>query len=279
MQLYRYWARARASDDPDDRHYRTRCCAGSNESLEDASARARDRARRVAEMLDNDVPPETYPYADRPLREEIVDEIDTGSGELDVAITRNTYGALILNCSRTFFADIDVPPPAPTGLLASFFGRTPAQDPADAAVERVHAFGRRHPDLGIRLYRTAAGFRAMITSREFDPASDETLTLLGELGSDPRYTQLCRVQASFRARLTPKPWRCGLQPPADRYPWASDAAAARFRQWERRYDDRAAGYATCRRIDTLGRPEVHPSIAPVLAVHDDLSCAEGLPLA
>lgn len=42
--------------------------------------------------------PERYAYGERPLREEIVQELPSaGAGEPDAAITRNSYGALVLN--------------------------------------------------------------------------------------------------------------------------------------------------------------------------------------
>ena len=77
----------------------------------------------------------------------------------------------------------------------------------------------------------------------------------------------------------PKPWRCGAERPADRFPWADAAAEARYRDWERRYDDRAASFATCRLVGHFGPDDVHDAIAPVLEAHDDLACAGDLPLA
>ena len=201
MRLYRYWADARATDDSSDPHFRTRCYAGSNESHADAEARAGERAEQLAEMLRNDVRPE-YAYADRPLREEIIDEVAIGSRGLEIAITRNAYGALILNCSAALFADIDAPPPPRTGLIASLLGRKPP-DPEDDVRERVGAVADDR-GLGVRLYRTAAGFRALVTSDVFDPESADTAALLRAFHADPQYIRLCAVQASVPCAIDPE---------------------------------------------------------------------------
>jgi hypothetical protein len=52
----------------------------------------------------------------------------------------------------------------------------------------------------------------------FDPTSAITLAALRELGSDPKYVQLAKAQECFRARLTPKPWRCGVRQSSRVYP-------------------------------------------------------------
>ena len=78
-----------------------------------------------------------------------------------------------------------------------------------SVLARIHAVVARHPGMGLRLYRTANGYRCLVTHRTYDPASQECRELLEALGSDPLYIRLCRGQHCFRARLTPKPWRCG----------------------------------------------------------------------
>ena len=114
-----------------------------------------------------------------------------GAGNEELArITLNSYAAVVMNANSMLFADID--------------GRAD-----DARLESVVA---AHPDLAFRVYRTPAGARYLCTSRTFDPGSTESQALLAELGSDPKYALLCRIQKTFRARLTPKPWRAGQRP-------------------------------------------------------------------
>ena len=75
----------------------------------------------------------------------------------------------------------------------------------------------------------------------------------------------------FRARLTPKPWRCGLTPPPNRYPWEDAGAEARYRDWEQHYEQGIARYAVCKLITQLGPAETHPDVEPVLALHDEMT--------
>jgi hypothetical protein len=143
----------------------------------------------------------------------------------------------VLNTARVFFADIDLPETSGTagGLLAGLFGKKPT-DPAEAALARLREWQARQPDWALRVYRTKAGLRLLATHDGFDPASSATQGLLASLGSDPLYATLCRVQACFRARLTPKPWRIGLKAPNWHYPFESPTSESRFQAWLQRYD-------------------------------------------
>jgi hypothetical protein len=100
------------------------------------------------------------------------------------------------------------------------------------------------------------------------------------LGSDPLYLRLCRSQRSFRARLTPKPWRCGTRAAPARFPFETLAAEAAFRKWQEHYDGRRQRFATCALIGALGSAEVHPEVREIAAIHDEETRAtSGLPLA
>ena len=79
------------------------------------------------------------------------------------------------------------------------------------ALQRVHRFLSSRPDWRVRLYRTPAGLRLMAVHRPFDPRGEETKACFDALGVDPVYARMCFNQRCFRARLTPKPWRIGLQ--------------------------------------------------------------------
>jgi hypothetical protein len=100
------------------------------------------------------------------------------------------------------------------------------------------------------------------------------------LGADPLYRRLCSHQKCFRARLTPKPWRCDVPNPPTRWPFDDDHAAARFKKWEQEYLGAANGYATCHLVAQIGAIALTPEIAELITVHDDVSrCGSGLPLA
>ena len=147
------------------------------------------------------------------------------------------------------------------------------------ACEPVWEFARRHPDLGVRVYRTAAGLRVMVTGAASPPSSDRARALLTELGSDPLYVELCATHDSYRARLTPKPFRVGARALSVSWPFADEGARGRYEEWVSEYDGRASGHAVCRLISASG-PEPGPDEQRLVALHDErCRVGERLPLA
>lgn len=96
--------------------------------------------------------------------------------------------------------------------------------------------------------------------------------------SDILYMRLCQAQESFRARLTPKPWRCGVKNPPNRFPWEQPSQENLFRSWQQQYEQSSTRFGVCHLVRELGDTRPHPRIAPVLALHDQLACSN-LPLA
>lgn len=284
MKIARYWTRADAEAlTPGGQRIRTRARGWSDEGLESARACARDLARRVAERLASGAAnAPRYPYGDRPLPEPVVREFSGGAA----LVTRNAYGALVLNTGRLLFADIDAQPPHAglarsfAGAFAALFGKKDPSSPAsDPAVERIRAITRSHRRKA-RLYRTAAGFRLMITDAPYRPGSPETEALLAEYHTDPLYVRLCRMQESFRARLTPKPWRCGMPVPPVEFPYETDEARNRYARWESQYHAKTAAFATCRFVAELGSGYAQDEFQEVIEFHDrETKAAEPLPLA
>jgi len=131
-----------------------------------------------------------------------------------------------------------------------------------------------------RIYRTAAGFRVLATDRAYDPRSAETQALMTSIGTDPAFLTLCRIQESFRARLTPKPWRCGQANPPGRHPREAPAEQADFSSWLESYDRACQPMATCRFVESVGPGWVGEEIQPILDLHDAATRANAaLPLA
>jgi hypothetical protein len=103
---------------------------------------------------------------------------------------------------------------------------------------------------------------------------------MAALGSDPQYIRLCQVQKSFRARLTPKPWRIGVPNPPVGFPYEDAGEEQALRQWAVRYDAASAGRSTCKFLEDIGSGSEHPDVAPIRALHDEQTRAtSGLPLA
>jgi hypothetical protein len=285
MKLYRYWAGASADGDESDGPYY--CYAGSDVSRDDAMRAAVEKSKRVAaifESPDLEEFPGKYAYGERPLREEVVQRFEN-DGRLAAAVTRNSYGSLVLNAVAVLFADIDYPASSPVslgGLIGKLFGKkspSPKNSPDEEIIARVEQVARDRGDFGVRLYRTAAGFRVLATSRTFDPTSEATISLLNAFGSDPLYVRMCRGQECFRARLTPKHWRCGADSPPSRFPWRSEDEELEYRRWETDYHKSAHDFTTCELVGEFGPRQVHPAVADVLEIHDHLSLADGKPLA
>ena len=288
MRLARFWSRQTAdAADRQGRRVRAAARGWSDDSEAAASTMASSIAQRVAQLLaGGQTKLARYQYGERPIPEPVTREFVDASG-LCAAVTRNVYGASVLNARDLMFVDVDVePPPGQSGKqllsgIMSIFGRKPEPLPAsaDPTADLVRAVADRR-GLGMRLYKTAAGYRAIITTGSYDSTSPDTQALLGEFGSDPLYVRLCRLQASFRARLTPKPWRIGLQPPRVTFPYNTPRAQSVIDDWLRRYEAACATYSTCRFIGAYGPGDVAPAFTELIAYHDNETKATGaLPLA
>jgi hypothetical protein len=132
----------------------------------------------------------------------------------------------------------------------------------------------------VRVYRTSAGLRYLVTHDTFAPGDAASEAAMKALGSDPAYIKLCKVRQSFRARLTPKPWRIGLPRPPHRFPYEGAGDEQEVRAWILRYDAASRAHATCHFVEAVGSGTVHPEVEPLLRLHDEHTRAtSGLPLA
>ena len=259
----------------------------SDVSPADARAQADARARRIADALRMGRRPGRVAgyYPDRPMREPVLRELTDAAGATLAVISRNAYGAEVLNASDALFADVDLPPPRRLGLLDRLFGRA-TPDPGAPAPEELAALGRArswveaHPGWSWRVYRTAAGLRLLATHRTFDPADPMVAAAFAHLGVDPLYRRLCQAQSCFRARLTPKPWRVGIPTAPPTWPWTRPEDERTFAAWDRTYREASAARAGCSRVETIGPAVIPSDMAELVALHDAV-CKVGsyLPLA
>jgi len=277
MHIPRFWRRFEGEvRKPDGARLRLFAWGWSESSERDADANARERFQniehRVWQGLDL---PKGYGYGSRPVREQILREIEGRRGDVEALLTRNAYGSVVLNAARTMFIDVDAPQ-ADAGALGRLFrGR---QD--DMSLDQVRKAVASAGIGTVRLYRTAAGFRLLATDRVFTPGSSEAESAMRAVGADPAFVQLCKVQDSFRARLTPKPWRVGQKPPPGDFPREEGAEQQAFEEWLEKYEHAAASKATCRFIETIGSGWVDSDVARILALHDEQTRAgSDLPLA
>jgi hypothetical protein len=246
------------------------------QALADAAARA--VATRRADGLLHD--PGQHYYADCPLREPVLREFPGIDGAPAAVVTRNTHGCLVLNAARALFVDIDIPETPKKksggGFFASLFGRPPKPEPttpADSILEPLRRWQQANAGWSWRIYRTAAGYRLLATHDVFEPNSSIVEAVFEGLRADPLYRKLCRAQQCFRARLTPKPWRCGQRGAHHNWPWPNPNAERRFERWRVNYEQASARYATCRFLRTEGSTSIHHDLAPLVAFHDETSRA------
>ncbi len=291
MNIPLHWAKAEVEErDGNGRPVAFACWRSSDVSEEDARQSALAAAKRIVQRMIGRQPLGRYPYGNGPMREEVIQRYADADGRPWAAITRNSYGSLVLNAAEAMFIDLDFPPQNTSaylkGLFAGLFRRaqTPPEDTREsdirARLEQFVAgrFGGRA--WGLRLYRTCAGMRALATHELFDPAAATTLEAMRAMGADPLYVKLCQAQQCFRARLTPKPYRCGSRISNVYWPRENPKQCRRFDKWLADYQTRQAKYATCRYVGTLGDEAVHPAVEQVIAAHDAATrCHEPLPLA
>ena len=331
----RHWAAVRETHTfPGHGPFALTIHGSSDVSLEDARRDARERMDALVAAggpeQEHDSGLEYYPS--RRLPEELLEEVRGEDGTLIAAITRNRYGAAVLNTDALLISDIDLPQESPgrtrsgagragkrPGLLSRLFGGG-AKDgaarevsPSEAAADeadgstggaddvaslpdelggegsgergRVHAellasirdFGARHPELGVRAYRTRNGFRLLVSGADAHPASERARALMTEVRSDRLYMLLCRVHDTYRARLTPKPWRVDVAPFAS-LPTRTATDAA-HQDWVRRYRDASAQVAVCRLLEVTGPAPSAPE-QRIIDLHDRATRPEsGLRLA
>lgn len=245
-----------------------------------------------------------------PIREEVIDVQDT------YTITRNCYGALCLNTPNVLIVDVDFGEDqslksclflAGPGLLTVFLlfkqlwiaaailgalfvigifvwdklQRKFSQSDHQKKLGAIKQFSQSNPDWGLRLYQTPLGFRIIVTHRLFDPTSEEVQSLFKTLNTDRVYARMCLQQNCFRARLTAKPWRCGVDARISSSTWPVSAEVAVFRdKWVEQYNAQAVKYAACKFLWAKSGSAIAPEAKQVVEIHDRLTqCELDLPLA
>jgi len=267
MKIYKYWHKARqivqhANGYDIDLVSRS----GSNISEQDARDAAENKLQQKISRLQTGETLDWYEYGAGELCEEVLETIHDEHGNRIAALTRNRYGAIILNTATLFIADIDIKPVDIGDRFMSLFGR-PIKD---ETYHRNNITNIQQDDrsLGFIVYRTKAGLRVIVTSRQFDPTSQQSQGLLEKFGSDRIYMTLCQNQQCFRARLTPKPWRCFVQRPPSLFPRSDEAEQKRFKEWLAEYERQSVQYKVCERVEQLGNERLSPTEQRIVDLHD-----------
>lgn len=266
MRIFRHWVRHPSRVSLREDEIEVACWGGSDVSEEDAH---RDAERRLdAVRLRVRGQPDAAAY-EADIREELIARLDPNN-----AVTRTRYGALVLNSIDHMFIDIDEPR---YRFWEAWFRLPDLRKRKQRIVEQVQQRARAADcaGLGLRIYETHKGIRVLVAGRRFDPRAPASAAFLRSFNADWMYTALCRRQACWRARLTPKPHRMKLRAHRVRWP-RNPQQQADFAAWLPGYEAASAGYATCRFLLAIGAD----LRSPVIEHHDATSGAHsGRPLA
>ena len=287
MYFPKYWIKA-AMKGPNREGdvWETEAWGWSDSSEEDARQKALVRAGETLARLpltQRGRSKQTAYYESSPCHEIILE--DLSKGKVRTVVTRNSLGCDVLNTDCVGFADIDYVP-VRGSFFASLFGGGAKKREAEKAdweqrtLEGLRTWQRENSSWSFRVYRTAGGLRLLAISKLLVPDGPEAVQWLQAVGSDPLYQTLCRNQKSFRARLTPKPWRCKIPNPPVRSIWDAASKTKAMETWLEKYRNRAAGFAVCEFLETMGSPTPLAECRSMVELHDErTSATSGMPLA
>ncbi len=296
MNIPKYWEKKEVTFDIDGREIFCNIWGHSDGNPEAAQRMIEEKIPQVKEAIRRRWDDEDGKYATGykgdyytvdVIREHRLEEISQDSEEIAV-ITRNSYGAKIINCPEIMFVDIDTEDDGwgyhNSGCLSLFRGPSykepaPSPEPSQAkldALARIKSYVDSNPGTGFRIYETTLGLRLIATHQLYDPAADTTMEILKALDCDELYMRLCSVQKCFRARLTPKPWRIGEErPPVHRHLTAPGVPDPGYDSWLENYETVSKSYQACRFMEKIGLEAPDPAIKEVVRVHDEVCGANG----
>ncbi len=258
----------------------------SNTSQEDAENNANKKAESIFDRFKILEKPDSYAYTDRPLREEIVKTFDHEEQEIAI-VTRNAQGCLILNTESVMFIDIDTPYPKSKNILDTLlkslsknYLKKRSKQESDETLSQIQDWAYQNKQHTFRLYKTFAGYRLLFTDNLYQPTSDQTKQIMQSVNADPLYIKLTTIQECFRARLTPKPYRCGTTNLKIKYPPQTPEAIQKYSQWTHAYNKIKKNHTACKHLKTYGDRNLKPQphIQNIITLHDSQACLN-LPLA
>lgn len=241
MRLYRYWKTMFFEIIIDGRPQKIKCTAGSNHSNDDAAERCAAKAERVQKIINHQVE-RSWSY-ERPIREEVIRDIDA-----DNVVTRNSYGALILNTTSLNIFDID-------RYQRSFWEMFTFKkfDNKAAIVQKLKTLHAQQtlPGTTWRIYETTKGIRLIVLGAYIEPSSEVFKKFCLQINADNLYAFMCQKQNCYRARLTPKPHRMKIPCIKYRCPIPEGQETA-YRDWVANYENESRNFAVCRLVEELG---------------------------
>src|SRR5690349_12573456 len=257
MRIYKYWVLETGTVNLEQGVQEIKCYGGSNISDEDARVSAREKIEKVKSRIAGN--PNAFDTYEADIREEIVRVINEKA-----IVTRNRYGAQVLNVQDLMILDIDKPKES---LWDRFRRHADAKDKFKIA-EMVWLLSKKdtYQGCGFRIYETRNGVRVIVLGKTFDPRAKETVAMMEEFNCDPLYMFLCRKQACFRARLTPKPSRMNLRAHKVKFPRDAEAERA-VQEWLIGYEAASQNFSVCKFIGQIGEMQIPEAVR----FHDEMT--------
>jgi hypothetical protein len=257
MKIYKHWAVEEQKILIDGVEQQITCYGGSNISIEEAQGRAKEKAEKIKRKIKGEK--HLFDEYEAEIQEEILEIIDDHS-----AITRNRYGAQVLNTEKLLILDIDKPKAT---FIDIFRKKDAGQDKLKIFdMVRKLASTPRYQEYGFRIYETYQGARVIVLGKDFDPRHPDTRKMMNEFNCDGLYMTLCHKQNCYRARLTPKPYRMNLRRYKVQYPRGEEDAE--LRQWLADYERESRNFSVCRFIEQVG---TRHSVDDVVRLHDAIT--------
>jgi hypothetical protein len=259
MKLYKYWVAEKQRILIDGEQQEITCYGGSNLSTDDARIKAREKAEKIQRKIKGEK--HLFDEYEVAIREEMLQIIDDHS-----VITRNRYGAQVLNVEDLMILDIDKPRES-FGFGGLFKKKETGSDKTKIFdMVRKLATGPKYGEYGLRLYETYQGARVIVLGKSFDPRDSGTKIMMDEFNCDSLYTRLCIKQGCYRARLTPKPYRMNMRAYKVRFP--RDGDDSEFQQWLEDYETGSRRYSVCKFIEQIGTS--YP-LDDAIRLHDEIT--------
>lgn len=241
------------------------CWGGSNHSIEDSQFEARKKIAHIVQKLNGHLQREDEYIVE--IREEIIDEIDKKN-----IITRNRYGALVLNCEELIIIDVDRAKRSLWDRLNIF----KSKDEKQHLLEKIISMAKKWSGLNFRIYETKNGFRIIVANTLLKVSDDKVKKLFDDFNCDKLYSSLCFRQDCYRARISPKPKYIKQRQKRFFFPIASEEEKEKQEQWLIKYNQKSKKFSTCHLIKEIG-PRV--TLNPVIELHDRYTrVKERLPL-
>ena len=244
MRIFKYWIEYSKILTIEDIQQPSKVFGGSNISIEDAERDAKIKLEKAQKIINGELGKDESYEAD--IVEEIIHEIDKNN-----IVTRNRYGALVLNSKKLMFIDIDNA--SKKSFWDKIFNRKLTHK--ELLLKQISKTMKKakYADLGFRVYETFKGFRVMVSGKNFSPRSDESIKMMQDFSADALYRWLCIKQNCYRARLTPKPYRIKQKRIKVIFPDRTEAEQEKMENWVRAYDEISNNFATCKLVLEQGR--------------------------